>query len=1160
MRQSPISPIRRCRWLGLALLLGVAAPAMARQDRDARSYQNLARRGYGLSPREIGNSLGHLARRDPTRMSFSDEFALHYYSKQWGRVGGMLRQMPEGDAAAVYSKILKDLTTRERPAMLMDDVLGLIDAAPGELSGTWIRQLGVLVKVVIIPEEQWMLGDKLDKGTRLIGGRDPARRLVAGRILMQTPFSEIAVRFLPTVEEARQLEDEAVRAEVLKYLEAKKQADRVRDAELSQTLSREFAALLDSSASAQKRQQQVGRLAWKLDEVTPDMLIAVVKRLLADDKELAASFMLSACDKMGHTARHQHKGELRTRNARFLAALGDLVSREVDTKDPIWSSVLTTMADIWLQEAETTLSRRPEYEKRKGDGRERSFARPQELVAVAPRGRWRAVLPAGYGERIDLVLPRLVMMCADPDQAIPQIVEINKRNPKGAALLAQDFVRRWAELHNPEIPEAVRQRYKLPRGSAIVVTPLMIEKNIQGLARIMRLLSESKILPDDYARIVDAFDRCYGNAEVYRVGHIEKVFGAVESMDAKLFGALTGKMADGLGKRWRQMTVQESALTTRGQQEVLLMVRSGYGDLLKMIDTRVAAHPADWRALSVGGTVLSDWGDYEYFQELAKASDHDRMFRYKEKNNLAQGYFKRAAQAYVKEASAKKRPPVVLGPFLAWFNSILGLNSNGEINLSKAMNRRALTQMRDLMRGLPGKTAQAHVDAFAEYVDTRMESKRSPLPAELKYKFLASGLVITADSPFASDARKQVEYFEDLLREVRLETRVDGPNTIWRQEDFGIIISLVHTDAMGRMINLEKYLKLKAPSKRVSGQTIRKMSSVKSARNEFEKNIIESLTRFFEIKSILFSARDVLPRPDGKPGWSETVLAYAQVRAKGISVDRIPPVELNLQFYDLSGPVTIPVTSAETMIQMTGKKTTKRPVSNVQITQTLDTRQLFVSGRLALNVVASGNGLMPELEDLVDLHGLKQVLPVKRIEPGEGALIKNLHSWSDKVQVTSDRQWSIVLDSTCVREAEGLVEVPFPTIGRPVGGEGDATGAVVIAPPPANYGLWVGLVVLVLAVAGVAAFLIYRKVNRGERPVRAGDVFHMPEQVDAFVVPQLLRSLAASNLVEMSSEDRAEMQADLRQVQEAAFDPNGDQPTKDELRKLAGKWLEKACG
>jgi hypothetical protein len=845
---------------------------MAKEDRDARSYEYLARRGYALSPREIGSTLGRLARRDPTRMSFSDKFALHYYSKQWGRVGDMLRQMPEDDAAAVYSKILKDLTTRERPAMLMDDVLGLIDAAPGELSGTWIRQLGVLVKVVIIPEEQWMLGDKLDKGTRLIGGRDPARRLVAGRILMQTPFSEIAVRFLPTVEEARQLEDEAVRAEVLKYLEAKKQADRVRDAELSQTLSREFAALLDSSASAQKRQQQVGRLAWKLDEVTPDMLIAVVKRLLADDKELAASFMLSACDKMGHTARHQHKGELRTRNARFLAALGDLVSREVDTKDPIWSSVLTTMADIWLQEAETTLSRRPEYEKRKGDGRERSFARPQELVAVAPRGRWRAVLPAGYGERIDLVLPRLVMMCADPDQAIPQIVEINKRNPKGAALLAQDFVRRWAELHNPEIPEAVRQRYKLPRGSAIVVTPLMIEKNIQGLARIMRLLSESKILPDDYARIVDAFDRCYGNAEVYRVGHIEKVFGAVESMDAKLFGALTGKMADGLGKRWRQMTVQESALTTRGQQEVLLMVRSGYGDLLKMIDTRVAAHPADWRALSVGGTVLSDWGDYEYFQELAKASDHDRMFRYKEKNNLAQGYFKRAAQAYVKEASAKKRPPVVLGPFLAWFNSILGLNSNGEINLSKAMNRRALTQMRDLMRGLPGKTAQAHVDAFAEYVDTRMESKRSPLPAELKYKFLASGLVITADSPFASDARKQVEYFEDLLREVRLETRVDGPNTIWRQEDFGIIISLVHTDAMGRMINLEKYLKLKAPSKRVSGQTIRKMSSVKSARNEFEKNIIESLTRFFQIKSILFSAPDQVDpvQRQGRPaatGW-----------------------------------------------------------------------------------------------------------------------------------------------------------------------------------------------------------------------------------------------------------------------------------------------------
>ena len=41
-------------------------------------------------------------------------------------------------------------------------------------------------------------------------------------------------------------------------------------------------------------------------------------------------------------------------------------------------------------------------------------------------------------------------------------------------------------------------------------------------------------------------------------------------------------------------------------------------------------------------------------------------------------------------------------------------------------------------------------------------------------------------------------------------------------------------------------------------------------------------------------------------------------------------------------------------------------------------------------------------------------------------------------------------------------------------------------------------------------------VRRGQRPLRARDVFHMPTEIDGFAVVQLLRALGGSELVRMS--------------------------------------------
>ena len=187
------------------------------------------------------------------------------------------------------------------------------------------------------------------------------------------------------------------------------------------------------------------------------------------------------------------------------------------------------------------------------------------------------------------------------------------------------------------------------------------------------------------------------------------------------------------------------------------------------------------------------------------------MEAFREKNGLAEQYFIRAAQAYAVQLPKLGRGGYVIDVYLAWFHSLLGINTGGDLNLSKPLDRRALGKIHEMIRALPGDAPQIHFDAFARHVNARLEDKKQPLHEELKYRYLAGSLVITRDSPFSFQANSKVSYYDELLNEIRLETRVDGPGTIHRDQQFGIILSVHHTEAMGRMADFGKYLVNQAP-------------------------------------------------------------------------------------------------------------------------------------------------------------------------------------------------------------------------------------------------------------------------------------------------------------------------------------------------------------
>ena len=212
-----------------------------------------------------------------------------------------------------------------------------------------------------------------------------------------------------------------------------------------------------------------------------------------------------------------------------------------------------------------------------------------------------------------------------------------------------------AQTHNPQLPEPLRKKFGLPEDARIPVTPMMMEKNIESLARMMALFREAGLAPQDYEKVVAAFDLAYSNAETYRTSHIEKVFGPMDKMDEPLFFLILSRMNSNLAERWRKMDVQNAGLTRRDETQTLELVRAGYATALQLIEGWLAGHGDSSRALTLAGTLLTDWGDFEYFQELVTSDPKKRMAGYKEKNLQAQDYFNRGAEAYAKEG-AQARP------------------------------------------------------------------------------------------------------------------------------------------------------------------------------------------------------------------------------------------------------------------------------------------------------------------------------------------------------------------------------------------------------------------------------------------------------------------------------------------------------------------------
>ena len=287
-------------------------------------------------------------------------------------------------------------------------------------------------------------------------------------------------------------------------------------------------------------------------------------------------------------------------------------------------------------------------------------------------------------------------------------------------------------------------------------------------------------------------------------------------------------------------------------------------------------------------------------------------------------------------------------------------------------------------------------------------------------------------------------------------------------------------------------------------------------------------------------------------------------------------MKLELKFIDLSGPVTVPAVSAETVFKVS-PTSGPRPAGRVEVTQTLDTRQFAINGQLNLDIHATGTGLVPDLDDLVDLEIVKRVAAVRQVGMGEGLQIKELNTWGEQVTARSERHWVVSLDGDKIRAADTATEVPFAPLKNPANGAVWRTyedmdlkvlpkasvrldrqqalpGTGAIPPAPTSPWFWPSLGSIV-ALLGLGLFFGLRSGPKGPAAPLARDVFQMPATVDGFAAAAFLRRYGASPLITLNAAQKGELAQDLARIQEGCF--NGVSTLGEpDLRAILQKWLK----
>ncbi len=764
----------------------------------------------------------------------------------------------------------------------------------------------------------------------------------------------------------------------------------------------------------------------------------------------------------------------------------------------------------------------------------------KKVLDLLPPEDWLRRVDDTLQPRIHTVAAQLFLKVSEEGKAFPHIETLAATHPAEAQELVKEFLRVWANNHNPNSERGRTNQFMFvygfdERANSIPLTRSKQERNLRELGECVARLRKLPVeLPTDL--LANAFTTAHSTAEIYRLETIEGIFGPMESLDPATMAELLQRMRANLVTVWDDPAVQKDKKTGRNQKDMQAEVVRGYELARATTAGALKAHPGSWELWLAQAALEHDQNDYERTLKKDPEFASRRMQAFET--------FAKAARLYAENVEALPREKETGRVHETWFYAALGASDLRAINHERQLAAGQIPLIRAALQSLPGERAERHMALFANSLVTRLGSVN---PA-VKFRYVREGLAITGETDMTREAQSIFDYYKDLVTEIQLRVRVDGSDRVGHAAPFGLCVDLRHTRDIERESGgFSKYLQ----NQNNAAFGFNYGRPTENYRDKFEEAAREALAEHFDVRSITFNEPSVRSKAEAEYGWRVTPYAYILLAPRGPQVDRVPPLRLDLDFLDTTGYALLPIESPTVPIDASTTEADARPYEKLALTQILDERQAK-DGKLLLEVKASATGVVPEFDTLMDLAPagfdvVKRddtgVAVVKFAEEGEG--------------VTTERTWTITL-----RAKAGLTELPTEfTFGAPRVETAtherfryvDADLASVeptvqlerrYGEPSRTWMWWIPVGVLVAA----GAFLGLRRLNRPKAAAQAR--FPVPETVTPFTVLGLLRDIERNN--GLAPAQKRELSTEIAAIERHFFGEQGSEAP--DLRRIAESW------
>ncbi len=1120
----------------------------------------------------------------------------------WDEVKSFLAGLPEEEGKVLYKHLIVSLSSKtptvsvpsgsgisaaqaaemqaarsrqqgripEKQSFSFDDVMALADATPSELEDEHFTSLGKIAKLALGNGhviEQFVAGLQAEitktADKSVLNARGAAKLLFAAN----QPIS--VGEFLPTVEQAEKDRDhEALNFLSQHYMALFADEKKVEFLEKAWKVT-QAVLLADEIEQKQKEnalKQAVGLAPQIREELGQHWLEESFTKSPERGMEIIATIGGAAAqglERLGRDSAARLKGlQLQTSAVEALLEASPLQADK-------WQTSLSLLAENWLREAEvsyrydasTSLGPNAQrdvygniYYMRMMQAQQQQASRglkaiaTGELLEIRPSDAWLARVSQSVKPSLHKAFAQLYLKVHEEDTALPYIEQLAASHPEIGKDLVDEYLRVWTTNHDPNSNNRRQNRYMYFYGfeQRAAGIPLTRSKQQRNLAELAALVARLRTLPVelDEELLAKAFTNCHSSAEVYRLDSIETVFGSLADLDPETLAALAQKMRTNLVGLWRVPSVQEKSKTKRKQKDIQAEVFGGYQVAKTVVGDALKKHPDHWALYLAKAAIEHDENNYrkEIKADAGFSKHHSDAF----------ASFQKAAQLYAEQIGEIDEEDQSTKVYDIWFYASLGACDLAKINEQTVPDKRQPDQIRKAILALPGEASDRHMTNFANALFARMSAAKSAI----KFRYVEAGLEIVGDHKRAREAHKVYDYYKDLVTEIRLETKVDGSDVVGHTKPFGLFVNLRHTREIERESGgFSRYLQNQNTGTRYYYNYGRPLEDY---RDKFDEVVRKALSEHFEVLSVTFESEKVNSRALPEYGWRFTPYAYVLLKARRAEVDKIPSLQLDLDFLDTSGYVILPIESPALPIDASAKKGDSRPLKDVSITQTLDERQAD-EGKLIVEIKATGHGLIPDLDELLELKS-EQFVIVETDD--QGLSVSQFDPETEESLVVAERTWLVTLEA-----AEGLDKMPKSfAFGSPMievkealyQRYDDADLAQVESTVQLNqrYGktsrawMWIVAGVAGLSVC-VVAFLVL--LPRHE-PTIVQQKYQLPEDISPFTVLGLLRQIQSTNGLDQRGHD--ELTSTISRIEQSYF--TEDQQVDDDLHEIANDWVRRA--